>query len=481
MTVALAHWGVGPVGADLLSRFPTTPIVSDEDMLRNVRSALERKLPHVMPRAAHDGVLNIAAGGPSLADTWQDLSGIVVAVNGTLQFLLDKGVKPWAVAVMDPGPHMKDIVPRVDGVHYFIASVCDPGLFDHLSGLSVGIWHPGGVPGLQSVLAERRGNWTMVAGASTMGVRWLSLGYTLGFRHFEFHGLDSSYRGQGAATHAYPDHTDGTDHLIVEGFHTKLAFVRQVSDFFAVIDAFGERDVEPVSVELHGDGWLQTRWREFRRLNPTAFKRREATEASERDKYRRMWKVPEYRHSSPGEGLVPLAVESLGMKPGESVIDFGCGPARATQKLKDAGFAVLGLDIASNCRDEGIDVPFREVCLWNLPDDLAPADYGLCCDVMEHVPPERVDAVLAGIKARTRKGVLFSIAFFNDGFGNVIGERLHLTVRRRPWWEARLGEYWPNVRCLNDAGSDGDLLPVRSGKNYADRYDPKLTGVFAAC
>jgi SAM-dependent methyltransferase len=413
-------------------------------MLANARANLDRRLPIIRPCAAHENILSVAAGGPSLADTWQDLKGVTVAVNGSLQFLLDRGVKPWGVAVMDPGPHMKDIVPRVEGVHYFIASVCDPSLFDHLAGMDVGIWHPGGAPGLREVLDEQRGNnWTMVSGASTMGVRWLNLGYTLGFRAFEFHGLDSSYRGD--LTHAYPDHTDGSDHLVIDGYHTKLAFVRQVSDFFAIMDAFSEKAVEPITIELLGDGWLQERWKAFREMHPQAFKLKQATEAEERDKYERMWRVDEYRGNSPGEQLVDVAISELGMKPGESVIDFGCGPGRATQRLKNLGFDVLGIDIAENSRDKGIDVPFRLGCLWDLPDDIAPADWGLCCDVMEHIPPEKVGSVLQNIRAKTKRGVLFNIAFFHDGFGNVIGERLHLTVQPREWWLDRLKVFWPNT------------------------------------
>lgn len=461
----LNDWGVGPSGAGLLSHFPTTPATSDEQMLANARVNLARRLPVIKPFPAHGTVLSVAGGGPSLADTWQDLKGAVAAVNGSLAFLVDKGVTPWGCAVMDPGQHMKDVVPRVPGVHYLIASVCDPSLFDHLEGLDVGIWHPGGAPGLRQVLEEVKGtNWTMVAGGSTMGVRWLNLGYTMGFRHFEFHGLDSSYRGE--ATHAYPDHTDGSDHLVVDGYHTKLAFVRQVSDFFAIVDAFSDHHVEPITIELHGDGWLQSRWREFRDLNPDAFRQRAATAEDEKRKYERMWTIPGYRVSSPGEDLVDAAVTALGMESGQSVIDFGCGPGRATKKLRDMGFTVLGLDIAENCRDEGMDFPFRLECLWNLPADIEPADWGYCCDVMEHIPPEHVDAVLAGIRAKTRKGAFFNIAFFHDGFGNVIGERLHLTVQPQSWWLDRLRQHWPMVEVV---ASIEDRLARSAIKVFAEK------------
>lgn len=462
MNVDLVNWGVGPAGADLLNQIPCTPTVSDDDLLANVRAALERGLPVVKSYPAHDHILSVAAGGPSLEDTWQDLKGVVVAVNGSLKFLMDRGVKPWGVAVMDPGKQMKDIVPRVEGVKYFIASVCDPSLFDHLEGLDVGLWHPGGCPGIDEILTERRKTWTIIAGGSTMGVRWLNLGYTLGFRNFEFHGLDSCYRDDGLRTHAYTDHTDGDDHLIIDGYHTKLAFVRQVSDFFSVIDVFSEKDVEPITLELHGDGWLQDRWRTFRKDNPDAFRLKEGNADEEKRKYERMWSIDRYRTLSPGEELLPTFIEALGIEEGDSAIDFGCGPARATQKLKDMGVEVLGIDIAENCRDEGVDIPLRLAPLWDLPDDIDPADYGICCDVMEHIPPDRVDKVLANIRAKTTEGAVFNIAFFNDGFGNQIGERLHLTVRSKDWWAQRLKQHWPHVEVIR---TDSGILDHRGNRD----------------
>lgn len=447
MKSELGEWGVGPTGADLLTQFPTVPATSDEVMRANVRLALQRGLPVVRPCHAHDGVLTIAAGGPSLADTWQDMRGTVAAVNGSLDFLMDRAIKPWACGVLDPGAHMPGIVGAYPGVHYFLASVCDPGLFDHLDGMSVGLWHPSGVPGLTELLDEERpGGWTTVSGGSTMGLRWLNLGYTLGFRHFELHGFDSCYRG--GATHAYPDHTDGREPLIIDGYRTKLAFVRQVHEFFAILEAFN-RDAEPITIEMHGDGWLQDRWRRFRDENPDAFRVKEHTEADEAEKYRKMWDNEDYRRISPGEELVPLAYRSLGMEPGASVVDFGCGPGRATKLLQSLGCEVLGVDIAMNCLDPDVDVPLRIACLWDLPGDVH-GDYGLCCDVMEHIPSEHVDAVLSGIRKATSKGAFFNISFEPDAFGPaVLGEPLHLTIRSPSWWADALGKHWRHVEHLD--------------------------------
>ncbi|MFM2462009.1 hypothetical protein, partial [Klebsiella pneumoniae] len=71
----------------------------------------------------------------------------------------------------------------------------------------------------------------MIGGGTTMGIRWLNLGHYMGFRKFEMHGLDSSYRG--AQTHAYADSRDGKAGTIeINGYVTDNNFLTQCIDWF---------------------------------------------------------------------------------------------------------------------------------------------------------------------------------------------------------------------------------------------------------
>ena len=153
---------------------------------------------------------------------------------------------------------------------------------------------------------------------------------------------------------------------------------------------------------------------------------------TEAAKYRTVWSRAEYRRISPGELEKETAFKWFNPQPGETLNDYGSGPARATAWFRDHGLDVLGVDHAENAAET--DVPVLHRCLWDM-GDVRVSDYAYCCDVMEHIPPQHVKAVLASIAARTRKAAYFRIATRPDVMGpRLIGEPLHLTVQDAAWW-----------------------------------------------
>lgn len=144
---------------------------------------------------------------------------------------------------------------------------------------------------------------------------------------------------------------------------------------------------------------------------------------------------------SPGLRHVAIALEWLAPEPGATITDWGCGTGAVLDLLAGKGFAARGVDIAANAY-QGAQ-PFVEACLWDLPADLGPTDYGICADVMEHLPPEHVQAALDGIAARTGRSCYFQIALFDDHMGDAIGETLHLSVFPPDWWRRRILRSFP--------------------------------------
>ena len=178
--------------------------------------------------------------------------------------------------------------------------------------------------------------------------------------------------------------------------------------------------------------------------------RLDAQAEAERAKYEQVWKFNQYRHYSPGADALdrlPLlqALRDHGVR---TILDAGCGSGKLMWRLmqEHAGeFDVHGFDITDNCLDPCFaDIKERVLtigCLWNPADFTRVYDAVICCDVMEHIPTERVASVLANLRKSTRRFAFFSIAVIKDVFGpQLIGEALHLTVQKPEWWLNRLTE-----------------------------------------
>ena len=249
--------------------FVLVPTHKPEQLLDHVRYAMTLGLPEVKECAAHGEIMSVAGGGPSLEDTWGELTGYVAAVNGSLSYLLGKGVAPQMCGVCDPSEHMAEVVEAKQGVTYFLASHVHPKLFDKLiaANCTVYLWHLHPIDGLDELLAEYYPEgWVQIPGGCTMGLRWLTLGYHMGFRKFHLHGLDSSFRGK--SSHAYPDKQDHKEWIGFDGYQTRINFLGQVTDFIGLMEDGLGHDVDPLEIKMHGDGLLQWRYSKWLEENP---------------------------------------------------------------------------------------------------------------------------------------------------------------------------------------------------------------------
>lgn len=183
---------------------------------------------------------------------------------------------------------------------------------------------------------------------------------------------------------------------------------------------------------------------------------------NEKEIYQKMWDIEEYRKKSPGEACVMEFLSQAKPKAGSTVVDIGCGTGRAGMALAIVGnLKVTFIDFAENCLDkdmkEMIDgqphLSFIEADLTNGKLPIV-AEYGFCTDVMEHIPPDKVQRALDNILLAC-KHVFFQIATFPDGFGAAIGHPLHLSIHPYAWWLERFTErgaiiHWgksDNGRC----------------------------------
>lgn len=184
-------------------------------------------------------------------------------------------------------------------------------------------------------------------------------------------------------------------------------------------------------------------------------------------KYGKMWEHPEYRECAPGERLAETFLKIAHPAAGAECIDFGCGTGRGGVMLALLGLLrVTMVDFVRNSLDPGVREKLGEqnlAVLRFLKHDLEQplpihAPYGFCVDVMEHIPPDRVDRVLDNV-LKAAQHVFFSIATTADVCGQLIGEPLHLTVQPAAWWREQFAKRDCEVHWMQeDDGQLGRLL-----------------------
>lgn len=107
-----------------------------------------------------------------------------------------------------------------------------------------------------------------------------------------------------------------------------------------------------------------------------------------------------------------------------SILDYGCGRGTLARVLE-------GLPI----REYDIAVPGKDA-------DPEPADVVVCTDVLEHVEPECLDAVLDHLQALTKKLLIASIHIGPAGKKYPDGTNAHKTQQTARWWVDIFNKRW---------------------------------------
>lgn len=155
--------------------------------------------------------------------------------------------------------------------------------------------------------------------------------------------------------------------------------------------------------------------------------------ALEQEKYRSIWALQDY--SSKTASSFHLGIIFI-ISDGDSVLDVGCGDGRVAANLIDAGVDAYGLDITINQAVPNLGLcRLTEAPIWDIPLKDNSIDWVVSCDVLEHLPPEMVDAAISEMQRVARKGQIHIIATFDDRKYN--GYDVHLSVHPIEWWRER--------------------------------------------
>lgn len=104
------------------------------------------------------------------------------------------------------------------------------------------------------------------------------------------------------------------------------------------------------------------------------------------------------------------------------VLDYGCGKGELARVLSELG---------KTCAEYDPAIPGKD----GKPE---PADLVVCTDVLEHIEPVHLNAVLRDLKRVTRRKLFFNIATHEASKTLPDGRNAHLIVQNADWWRFKL-------------------------------------------
>lgn len=125
-----------------------------------------------------------------------------------------------------------------------------------------------------------------------------------------------------------------------------------------------------------------------------------------------------------------------------SLLDYGCGKGTLVKVLRQkrslARVEMNGYDPATK------------------PNRPKQADLVVCVDVMEHVEPEHLEAVLSDINSLMLKVGYFVVATRPARKTLPDGRNAHLIVESALWWREKIARHWRILEMTEDVTQSGE-------------------------
>jgi len=157
--------------------------------------------------------------------------------------LLEQGIVPHGFFGMDPLPGLAPYVAKTDPrTLFYICSICDPSVFDNLSGRNVLLWHPDG-----EGVEYPKDQW-VIGGGTTAVTRAPYLALLQGFRDITLFGVESSFRRGEPYCYRYGTYECdiANERMLVEAngegpFETEICLMKQVAQLHVLHQRFAGR------------------------------------------------------------------------------------------------------------------------------------------------------------------------------------------------------------------------------------------------
>jgi 2-polyprenyl-3-methyl-5-hydroxy-6-metoxy-1,4-benzoquinol methylase len=107
-----------------------------------------------------------------------------------------------------------------------------------------------------------------------------------------------------------------------------------------------------------------------------------------------------------------------------SILDYGCGQGSLAAALRQAQLGAIRIE------EYDPAIPGKD-------GDPSFADLVNCTDVLEHIEPERLDAVLAHLRMLARKALFVVVSTKTSNKMLADGRNAHILVQSGWWWKQR--------------------------------------------
>lgn len=441
-------------------RFMVSTAIDGAERLARMGENIKRAVPRLAPKPGRTDTLVVCGYGPSLRDTWYKIpdDALVCTVSGAHDFLIERGIVPRWHVEYDPRPHKCEFLkhPRNETC-YCLASTCHEKMFEQLASSNVMLWHAlGQDPKDDSALvAKHEHDGILLLGGSNAGSRAIMVGHVLGFRKFDLHGFDCGYLPNTiwAGPHSGDPHVAFDLECNGRKFLSSPAMVNSAEELWKMM----QKTLAGCEFTVRGNGLLAERIRlaqvdkkkadgEWWTSKSDAVKKVAVSTVPQinaliTESYREQNRImhrfnPMYgNYGGRHVEAVKLLCEKLNSR---DVLDYGCGKRALELAL---GFPIRNYDPA---------IP-------GLEQSAEPADIVVCADVLEHIEPNCIDAVMADLKRVVRKTLLVEVSIRPASKTLPDGRNAHLMIFDADWWLNRLGRLFT---IANSETRDGALVAL---------------------
>lgn len=413
----------------------------DERLLENVAvNAARNDVQNLPPCVYRSATMVFVCGGPSASDYVEEIRAKakspyyeVFCSNATAAWLLSHGITPKFQVIIDPkASKADDVAHRNPDITYLLSLNCDPSVFEAVKGLdvlkflasSVGENGKDDVALARAAVTKENPALVVIGGGTMMGTRAMALANPLGYRKIEYYGFDGCVKmdadSRNVSCYAYAK-PRGEAIIEVEcedgrKFDSTMTFARQADE----INIF-RKMIPWIDVVVHGDSFIAHMLKLDKAKEPADV----AYRCSEEYRALQAQMAPEYegagRVYAPRIYIIASQLRKL-FGPLE-ILDYGCGKRALENEMTQRYVVLQGV----TWRGYNLDDPDPEA-----------AELVTCTDVMEHVEPECVAAVMDHIQSLVKRNVFFAIDTQPAVKNLPDGRNAHICLRSRTYWEGQV-------------------------------------------